>query len=216
MEIKSIVNLSLFMVLDESKNKTYYGGSQAWYPTTWQRLAGCGPTAASNIFFYLTHTQPNLELEGISNSKENWVTLMGEMWKYVTPSIRGVNILKMLYEPLVAYAKSKGLDVGYHICEVPKDKYRRPNFKEVMKFLEEALEKDAPIAFLNLCNGEEKNLDRWHWVTIISIEHTEDINRVFVNILDAGMLKRVDLALWYNTSTLGGGFVYFTKHPSED
>lgn len=216
MSIESIANLAVFKVIDESKHKTYYGCNQAWYPTTWQRLSGCGPSAASNIFFYLTHSESNLESEECSHSKENWVSLMKEMWKVVTPSIRGVNTLKMLYEPLLAFTKSKGVDLEHRICEVPKDKYRRPKLKEIITFLEGALKNDAPIAFLNLCNGEEKNLDRWHWVTIILLEYTEDGSSAFVNILDEGRIKRIDLALWFNTTTLGGGFVYFSKCQSED
>lgn len=211
METKSIANLNLFKIIDESAHETYDGCNQAWYPKMRQRLAGCGPSAASNIFFYLSHSQSTLGLEKGSNSKENWLSLMEEMWTYVTPSIRGVNTLKMFYEPMLVYTKSKGVNVEYRICDVPKDKSQRPELKEIVNFLEEALEKDAPVAFLNLCNGEEKNLDRWHWVTIISLEYTEDRNSAFVNILDQGLIKRINLALWYNTTTLGGGFLYFAR-----
>lgn len=211
MTAKSLTNLDLFKVIDESAQQTYYGCNQIWYPTKWQRLSGCGPTAASNIFFYLSHTQSPLELEPSSNSKKNWVSLMEEMWKYITPSIRGVNTTKMFYEPMLAYTKSKGIDVGYCVCDVPKDMSQRPALKEILDFLEEALSKDAPVAFLNLCNGEEKNLDRWHWVTIISLDYSEDRNGAFVNILDEGLIKKINLALWYNTTKLGGGFVYFTR-----
>jgi len=31
--------------------------------------------------------------------------------------------------------------------------------------------------------------------------------------LDEGLIKKIDLALWYRTTTLGGGFVYFTASP---
>jgi hypothetical protein len=80
----------------------------------------------------------------------------------------------------------------------------------LLKFLEEALSKDSPIAFLNLCNGIEKNLECWHWVTIISLEYMENEEQTFVNILDDGQIKKIDLALWYNTTRKNGGFVYLT------
>lgn len=211
MKTKSITYLNLFKVIDKSEQKTYDGCNQVWYPSIWQRLSGCGPSAASNIFFYLSHSQSTLQLEEGFNSKEAWLSLMKEIWKYVTPSIRGVNTLKMFYEPMLAYTKTKGIHVEYRICDVPKDKSLRPHLKDVVNFLEEALEKDAPIAFLNLCNGEEKNLDRWHWVTIIALEYSEERDNVFVDILDQGEIKRIDLALWYQTTTLGGGFVYFAR-----
>lgn len=211
MMTKSIANLNIFKVIDENTRETYYGCNQIWYTKKWQRLSGCGPSVASNIFFYLSQNQSTLELEKSSNSKVNWLSLMEEMWKYVTPSIRGVHKTKMFCEPMLAYTKSKGVNVEYRVCDVPKDKSQRPELKEILNFLEKALGEDAPVAFLNLCNGEEKNLDRWHWVTIISLESAEDGSDAFVNILDGGQIKRIDLALWYNTTTLGGGFVYFTR-----
>lgn len=210
MKTKSLANLHLFKIEDKTLAQTYEGGNQAWFPKRWQRLAGCGPTAATNLFFYLTHNQAPLELYTGANLKEDWVALMEEMWKYVTPSMRGVNTTKKFYIPLRAFMKSKGLDVEYRFCDIPEEKSQRPEFQEIMDFLEEALIKDAPIAFLNLDNGEVKNLDRWHWVTIISMESTEDGLGAFVDILDEGQVKRIDLALWFNTTSLGGGFVYFT------
>jgi hypothetical protein len=71
------------------------------------------------------------------------------------------------------------------------------------------LDNDVPVAFLNLCNGEEKNLDKWHWVTIISIEFDDDKCSSAVEILDEGMVKKIDIPLWYRTTTLGGGLVSF-------
>jgi hypothetical protein len=81
---------------------------------------------------------------------------------------------------------------------------------DVVYFLEGALQQDSPIAFLNLCNGDEKNLQSWHWVTIIALEYSEDGNSAFIDILDEGLIKKIDLLLWYKTTTHGGGFVYFT------
>lgn len=208
MTTNSIDQINLFMVIDESKNETHYGCNQEWYATKWQRLSGCGPSVASNIYFYLSHTQSSLELEKGFNSKETWLSLMEEIWEYITPSIRGVHTTKMFYEPMLTYTKFKGLNVEYRFCDVPKDKARRPKLSEILSFLEQALSKDAPIAFLNLCNGEEKNLDRWHWVTIISLEY-DDKDSLFVSILDEGKIKKIDLSLWYNTTKLGGGFIYF-------
>lgn len=211
MKTISIANLSLFKIVDYKTQQTYEGCQQLWFPKRWQRLSGCGPTVATNLYFYLSHNRVPLELEVGSDSKENWVSLMGEIWKYVTPSMRGVNKTSMFYTPLRTFMKTKGLDVEYRFCDIPKQKSQRPEFEETLDFLEEGLINDVPIAFLNLDNGEEKNLDRWHWVTIISLEYAEDGTSAFVNILDEGQMKKIDLALWYKTTTLGGGFVYFTR-----
>lgn len=210
MVTKSIANQKLFEIVDDSKHKTHYGCDQQWYNTEWQRRSGCGPSVATNIIFYLNHTKSILALEPSFNSKEKWLSLMEEIWEYVTPTLRGIPETKLFYEAVITYAKAKRMNIKYDICDVPKDNANTPNLFEILDFIEGALMKDAPIAFLNLCNGEEKNLDRWHWVTIISLEYAEDGQSIFVDILDEGMIKRIDLALWYQTTTLGGGFVYFT------
>ena len=206
---KSISNLSLLKIVDESTLQTYYGCDQEWYTTEWQRISGCGPTVVSNIILYLT--RPAFGIGQNFNSKEKCLLLMNEIWEYVIPiKGKGIPTTKLLYEDVLTYATAKKLNVEYDFCDVSKGKSRRPKLLDVMIFLEGALLKDTPIAFVNLCNGDEKNLDPWHWVTIISIEYAEGGDSAFVTILDEGIIKKMDLALWYNTTTLGGGFVYFT------
>jgi len=207
---KSIANLNSLTIVDENSLKTYYGCDQEWYMTDWQRRAGCGPSVVSTIILYLT--RGTLELGQHINTKENCLALMEEIWEYVTPiKGQGIPTTKMLSEGMLAYTKAKGLHVEYTFCDLSEDKSQRPKLSEVLIFLERALSKDAPIAFVNLCNGEEKDLYRWHWVTIISLTYAETGNSsLFVTILDEGVMKKINLTLWYNTTTLGGGFVYFT------
>ncbi|MBU3111644.1 hypothetical protein [Clostridium lacusfryxellense] len=209
---KSIKKLDIFKWTDKDSQKTIYGYDQEWYCTHWQRQSGCGPTAASSIMYYLNHTR-SIAVAGLNISKENCLSLMEEVWEYVTPTERGIPTTEMFYEAVLVYAKSKGINLEYNFCDLPEEIALRPKLLEVLDFLDMALTNDAPVAFLNLSNGEEKNLESWHWVIIVSIEYSEDGRSVFINILDAGMVKKIDLLLWYNTTTLGGGFVYFTTLP---
>ena len=207
---KSISNLDLLKILDEETREIYHGCNQTWYTTVWQRLSGCGPSVASNLIFYLFHAQFTSELGLDFVSKRRFLSLMEEIWEYVTPTIKGVSTTKMFFEGVLSFAKTKGLNIQYHVLDMPKNKLNRPNLAEVLNFLDAALSKDTPVAFLNLCNGDEKGLDEWHWVTIISLDHTENGDQIFIDILDEGQIKKINLALWYNTTTKGGGFVYFT------
>ncbi|MGI1659098.1 MAG: hypothetical protein ACRKFN_08990 [Desulfitobacterium sp.] len=206
---KAIAHPDVFEHINPDDHQVAYGSCQRWYPTTFQRLAGCGPCAATNIFYYLTYEQrsPADRLQ----SQKDWVALMKELWHYVTPSLRGVHKLSMFYKPMLAFAQTKGIELEYYLCEVPEAVYRRPSLAKMIDFLADALDNNAPIAFLNWHNGEVKNLSRWHWVTIIQLDYEEDKGKASVTILDEGILKKVDLALWIKTTTLGGGFVYFTK-----
>jgi len=207
----SISNPDKLKILDESERKAYYGCDQNWYNTQRQRFAGCGPSVASNLMLYLYDSKGDTWPKRCCNSRETCLSLMEEMWMYVTPAEKGIPSAELFCEDLLAYAKAKGMEVEYHFCDLPQDKSKRPGLSEVIKFIDSALAKDVPVAFLNLCNGEEKNLDVWHWVTVISLEHEEDGECAFVDILDVGAVSRIDLALWYNTTKLGGGFAYFSK-----
>jgi len=206
---KSIYNLDIFKIIDEKTNKIYYGCMQEWYQKYLKRLSGCGPTVATNIILYINQNKNNIEMEEQYNKKKDCIVLMNEVWNYVTPTIRGVNTIKIFYNGILSYAKIKGINLEYEILDFPEDKTLRPNFSEVLNFIDKSLQIDSPVAFLNLHNGKEKKLDRWHWVTIISIEYEIDHDVVNVEILDGGIVKKIDLLLWCNTTTLGGGFVYF-------
>lgn len=203
---KSIVNMECLKIQDIDAGTISYGCNQEWYGTKWQRLSGCGPTVATNLFLYLNY-KTGLSTE--YKSKKDCVMLMEKMWKFVTPTIRGVNKTKIFYKGLYSYTKLKNMDACYEFIDIPKKKSERPEFVEVLKFIENSLKHDFPVAFLNLCNGEEEGLDSWHWVTVVSLDHSEESGGYAVEILDEGTIKRVNLALWFDTTKLGGGFVSF-------
>jgi hypothetical protein len=81
--------------------------------------------------------------------------------------------------------------------------------QQVVTFLAEALEKDSPVAFLNLEHGGLAELESWHWVTVISLEYDLEAKAAYATILDCGTEKRVNLTSWLETTKLGGGFVSF-------
>ncbi|MHC1760459.1 MAG: hypothetical protein AB9917_13305 [Negativicutes bacterium] len=208
---RSISNPDLFKVIDVRARKTYYGCNQEWYTTEWQRRSGCGPSVASNIILYLSNAQAKPGFIKNCSSKEKCVVVMQEMWDSVTPTLAGIPTTRMLYEAVIDYTKAHGLTVEYHVFDVPDKVLLRPSLPEAITFIEAALAKDVPVAFLNLCNGDEKKLSSWHWVTIIALDYAEGGADAFVTILDEGMIAKINLALWYNTTTMGGGFVYFTS-----
>lgn len=197
----SIKNPEFYEIIDEITNMKYHGCNQEWYKKPWQRMAGCGPTVATNILLY-SYKKPQTK-------KGESLEIMEEMWEHVTPTLKGVNTTNIFYKGLVSYAKLKNKFLNYDAIDVPQKKEIRPTFNHVVKFITFSLEKDVPVAFLNLCNGEEKCLDKWHWVTLISLEYDENLNTAVIEILDEGIVKTIDLYLWYNTTNLGGGFVSF-------
>ncbi|MGI6562694.1 MAG: hypothetical protein ACOX3Q_09060 [Clostridia bacterium] len=204
---KSISNKSFLHITDNRCGQMYFGCNQEWFGTKWQRLAGCGPSVASNIFGYLFKLK-KLNNQDKPYEKNEFMSLMEELWCHVTPTIRGVNTTAIFYKGLISYAKEKGLPLRHHFLNIPERKEARPSFKEVVSFIANGLDQDTPVAFLNLCNGKEKALDKWHWVTIVSMDYAEDFSGAVLESYDEGKIKHADLKLWYDTTCLGGGFVY--------
>lgn len=182
-----------------------YGANQEWYPTIWQRKAGCGPTVCSHLLWYLAKTRKGCEAlcRHDATRREGFLELMKEVWHYVTPGLKGVNTTAIFSEGVSRYGAEKGVDLSCEALEVPALSAVRPRVSEVMGFLVSILKKDLPAAFLNLSNGELKNLDSWHWVTLVAA----DPGKGTVMMLDQGSHREIDLALWLKTTTLGGGFV---------
>lgn len=197
---KVLRNLEYFEILDEENKAVYKGCSQVWYKKKWRKMAGCGPTAASNIVIYSNKNKIN---------KRSALKIMDELWNYVTPTLMGVNTTEIFYDGFMKYAAENSRKALFKVLDIPKEKELRPSYEMMFDFIESSLDNDIPIAFLNLCNGEEKCLDKWHWVTIISLEYEVDKHSAAVEILDEGMVKKISLPLWYETTTLGGGLVSF-------
>lgn len=197
-----IKNPNFLNVIDESvENGLSYGLTQEWYKDDYQVLAGCGATVASSILIYYEQQQSfkHLKIEDV-------LPKMEELWQYLPPiKGKGLNSTKLFYSGIEKYSKDKNLNISYNFVDVNiKNKI---SLKEIVNFLIEELENDRPVAFLNLCNGEEKNLDKWHWVIIYEL--LEDNNEYFVNIFDDRESKKINLSLWYNTISDDGGFVSF-------
>lgn len=206
MDIKKIKlsKTEVFNIKDGTK--IYYGPNQVWYPKRFQKLAGCGPTSCSNIIWYLSQTQE--KYKGLcpydGTTLQGFLEIMEDVWQYVTPGFMGVNKLEMFENGAIRYGKEKGYLLSCESLKIPgKNHINELEIEKTFDFIENALKEDIPVAFLNLHNGQLLNLESWHWVTIYEI----DRKKISVSILDQSRLVEIDLKLWMNTSSKGGGFV---------
>lgn len=207
--VLSLKNPEYFLLSENSKD-TVCGCDQEWFGSCWQRRAGCGPSVATNVVLYL-HGAGSIRLEEKVESKTDCIGLMETLWRYVTPSEKGVNTLGRFCGGVKKYAKSRGTSLECRTLDIPMKRMSRPALPSVVDFIEKGLDSDCPVAFLNLSNGKVSNLDSWHWVTIVGLETDKVHDRVSAQILDGGKAFGIDLKLWYETTTLGGGFVFFEK-----
>ncbi len=183
--------------------KITQGADQDWFPTFWQREAGCGPTAAAVVFAYLAQAYPRLRPLGPEETgrRDSFTTLMCRVWEYVTPGIYGLNRPQVMRDGMASYAKARGVELSPALLEIPAASTKRPSFAQVSRFVGRSLELECPVAFLNLHNGKVHELDRWHWVTVAALEGERAV------ILDSGHTLEINLALWLSTTRRRGGFV---------
>ncbi|MDU1909993.1 hypothetical protein [Fusobacterium sp.] len=201
-----IKNLDLFKIKDDAADEIFLGCDQEWYLEEIQRRAGCGPTTAAMLTHYYRYIKESPEK--LPCIKSSMLSLMNELWKFVTPGNRGIPTTEIFCEKFKTYLKEKNMTVNLYTLDVPEPDEDKPSFETLLTFLLKALSKDKPVAFLNLCSGEELTLDRWHWVLLVSIEYDRENNILQAIIYDESIEKKVNLALWLKSTTLGGGFVY--------
>lgn len=191
-------------ITDQSGRK-YYGGDQAWYRSFWKRQSGCGPTSCSNLIWYLAITREKYKVlfQGTTKTKSEFICLMEQVWKYVTPTLQGVHKVEIFTDGAVRFAKGQNVVLSYKKLVIPQNEYERPGIEGMDGFLTESLAKDRPVAFLNLSNGKIKHLESWHWVTIVG--YRMDTHTAL--IYDQGRTIEADMKLWLETTYAGGGFV---------
>lgn len=193
---------------DDNSKSIYFGCEQEWYLTDWQKQTGCGPTTACNILSYIEFSEQNQQHMS-SLSKKDGLTRLEESWKYITPGDNGIPSTHIFCRKFINLAIVKGISVLCNVIDIPQKKNQRPIFEEVVEFINKAMLEDSPVAFLNLCNGDESRLEKWHWVTIVSLSTDEPSDYAIIEIIDESTIKTIDLKLWYETTTLGGGFIYY-------
>jgi len=169
----------------------WMGGSQAWYRRFWHRQSGCGPTNAALLVWYLARTRS--EYAGLcdtgARSKDDFLRVMDAMFRCVTPGFRGVHSPAKFIRGVEAYAEVRGTDLSLTVLEPEQ--------------IAPALQKDLPVAFLNLHSGNQRQLTHWHWMTIVACEP----GTMRARCCDGGRVLEFSLREWQATSRLGGSFV---------
>lgn len=194
--------------IKESDGHIYFGADQEWYPTLWQRRAGCGPTTASQLILYFQNKGSIASLLNVQD-KESMVRLMERVWTFVTPGIMGLHLISQFTEGVDNYLKSISSSLAEQTLQIPRSENKRPPFSQVVDFLVSSLQADSPVAFLNLSRGSLTNLDEWHWVTIVEVEQDTEDSDLYATIYDAGTYWKINMTQWYETTKRGGGLVSY-------
>ena len=194
-----------FSIADPEQNTLFWGCHQEWYPCQWQKMAGCGPATVSTMLLYLLKNF--YRDESFPISRKDCLSLMEDVWESVTPSRNGIPTTALLQSKIHLWMERKGLFCHFNQLDISLESL--PPLCSITSFLKTSLEKDLPVAFLNLDAGKEPVLDNWHWVTIISLDCPSS-SEAYIQFLDEGMVKKADLSLWLSTTRKGGGFLSFS------
>jgi hypothetical protein len=150
------------------------------------------------------------------HSEDDGLALMNKVWQYVTPTAMGVHTTGIFQAGLKSLLRDEGVSLQPHALLIPRRRGLRPSLGTVAGFIRSGLAEDSPVAFLNLSNGAIDQLDPWHWVTVTGLDESRP-DQILLEILDNLNRLTVDLAMWLETTALGGGFVYLTaRQPSPD
>ncbi|MDF2633694.1 MAG: hypothetical protein K0R78_568 [Pelosinus sp.] len=195
----------------ESDNQTLYGYNQGWYKTSFQRTRGCGPTTAAMLLLYLNMRETE-SLPYQSHSISAITKVLEDVWNFVTPGwLLGLNSTGKFCKGMEVLLGQYGLRWKCRELSLSVFKFKRPSLSQVVKFLEDGIASDCPIAFLNLHKGRVTVLESWHWIVLVSLSYDVSQNCYMATCYDGGLLITFDLGLWLETTRLGGGFVYVTK-----
>jgi len=208
----SVLNPEILTVTDSQTLKTYFGGAQEWYSSDWGRKAGCGPTCAANLTAYLALTHPTLKAlyNGKSMDLSEFLRHMDEIFPFVKPGPMGLNKVELFSEGVVAFAENRNVSLTPHVFVVTGNRtLNRPPVSELTEFVRAGLAADCPLGFLNLSRGRAKNLQNWHWISITSADIEAD--KLTAHASDEGFPIKFDLRLWYMSTRMSGGLVYFTQ-----
>lgn len=214
--MKTLLAHSDYLTLLDDDQRPVHGCNQDWYPTTWQRKAGCGPTTATNLLIYHQRAGRVRVQDSLQTTRDGQ-RLMQRVWHYVKPSAMGVHTpgifhhgLQKLFRELAVENAHNGKDLTPLSLVIPRQRALRPSLSAMAAFIRDGITNDSPVAFLNLHNGSIRRLDRWHWVTVTGITENSS-TQVELEICDNLQHFTVDLKEWSETTTLGGGFVYLRK-----
>lgn len=208
----SIAHPEFLNITDLQTRQSYFGGAQEWYSSEWGRRAGCGPTCAANLSAYLALTRPALRAlyHGKDMDRVEFLRHMEEIFPFFAPGPMGLNRVELFSEGMAAFAASRDILLVPHVFAVSGNRNPdRPSVSALAAFVRAGLDADCPLGFLNLSRGREKNLQDWHWISIISADFKPD--QLTARASDEGIVREFDLQLWYLSTRMSGGLVYFTQ-----
>jgi len=227
---------------------TKFGGNQWWFSTKMGRVGGCGTTSATNILAYMALNNPDIAAAlGLDTSKllieAEYTAFMEQVYQCVTPMvIPGINFTIGIWPPselgdaTVKFASQNGVNLSYQSLTVSDitvgdalrngilstlltDTPTSIGYSEGIRFIQEGLSKDCPIALLNtfnpvaMTNNNRNQSTQQHWVTITDMKYDYTQSDYILTVSSWG--ERYEISYnelyesWQSPIAIDSGMLYF-------
>lgn len=198
------------MAIDGSDGKIYFGGKADWFSAPPQRPLREGAVVAAEILSYLAATRDNLwDLypPGQRRTQAEFEGLAEKVQNFISPYERGQVCLSGFVDGLTAYTDHAGHRLVFNVLDIPADRSKRPSADRCEGFIDDAMNRDSPVAFLTRSHGSREGEVVYHWSLIVRRSGSK------VLLADNGTQTSMDFRLWHDTTTLGGGLVFVIRKP---
>ncbi len=198
------------VAIDGANGKIYFGGRTDWFPSPAQRKLKGGAVVGSELLSYLAATRPSLwDLYPPRHrrTQEEFEGLMNRLWDYLSPKAAG-DYLEMdgFTQGLNEYVSHLGHTLNFNVLSIGGAEEARPSADRCQGFIDDALERDTPVAFVNRTRGE-KGETVCTWSLIVARKGSRAV------LADDGSQQTMDFRLWYDTTALGGALAFAILTP---
>ena len=204
----TLKNPELISVKDGRGVRTV-GCDQMWYPREGHIPQGaCGAAVASNLLAYFLRSRRKL-LDQV-DTKTEFIEFMKKVYPFFHPRAGGL-MSDAFIEGIEAFGEEYDFTVSAERLKIPVMHSKRPSPEKAADFIRMSFEEDSPVAILSLSAGSERELENWHWVTMIEYDEGSHLAKVVNNCI----VIRVDMVSWLSSSIMGGALVRLTDRSEE-
>lgn len=193
------------VAIDGSDGKIYFGARTRWLPEEMRELRG-GAVAAAEMISYLAATRDNLgDLypPRTRRTQAEFEMLMAQVWDAIAPPNGASLTLSGFVDGLNAFAQRAGHRLVFNELNI---RGHQPSADRCQGFIDDAMVRDTPVAFLTRTHGENGEILR-NWALIVG----QVGNRVI--LADDGVQRPIDFRLWHDTTCMGGALVFAVRNP---
>lgn len=186
------------------QGETYQGGDQEWYRDLWQRRRAAGPPPPPLCCPICPRPAP-APPHGTGGGQDpgGFLRYMEALWPYVTPGARGLDKPESLVLGCRSFALSRGCRLQGQVLEIPAQREARPSLDQC-RAISSPSAWTRTVPWPSSTSPTEPSKTWTAGTGFPSPPMTEGESVLLCTILDEGEARVIDLALWWETSSLGG------------